>query len=118
MTIRTKRVYDSPARTDGYRVLVDRLWPRGIGKEEAALDEWRKDLAPSDELRKWFGHDLERWSEFEQRYNSELDAKKDAVAEMIARSRKRTITLLYAAKDVEHNNAVVLKAFIETHLKP
>lgn len=116
MNIRTKRVYDSPSRMDGYRVLVDRLWPRGIRKAEAALDEWCKDLAPSGDLRKWFGHDAQRWPAFAQRYSRELNAKGDVVAEMVARSPKSTITLLYAAKDVEHNNAVVLKMFIDTHI--
>lgn len=118
MRIRTKRVYDSPSRMDGYRVLVDHLWPRGISKAQAALDEWCKELAPSDELRKWFGHDAERWPEFVQRYSRELDAKVQTVAEMVARSPKTTITLLHAAKDVEHNNAVVLKMFIETRIAP
>lgn len=101
---------------DGYRVLVDRLWPRGISKDDADLDEWCKNLAPSDKLRKWFGHDPERWPEFVQRYTRELDAKKDLVIEILDRSPKETITLLYAAKDAEHNNAAVLKTFIETNI--
>ncbi len=116
MVIRTKRIYESPSRTDGYRVLVDRLWPRGISKAQAALDEWCKGLAPSDDLRKWFGHDAERWPEFSRRYSRELNTKEHAVAEMVAHSPKSTITLLYAAKDVEHNNAVVLKVFIEMNI--
>ena len=101
---------------DGYRVLVDRLWPRGISKDDADLDESCKNLAPSDKLRKWFGHDAERWPEFAERYTSELDAKQDEVAEMVDRSPKKTITLLYAAKDAEHNNAAVLKTYIETNI--
>lgn len=101
---------------DGYRVLVDRLWPRGISKDDADLDEWCKDLAPSDKLRKWFGHDPEKWTEFVQRYTRELDAKKDLVIEILDRSPRKTITLLYAAKDSEHNNAAVLKTFIETNI--
>jgi len=114
MKIRVKRIYDAPSRADGYRVLVDRLWPRGIRKADAALDEWAKGLAPSDGLRKWFGHDPDRWDEFTRRYTEELEGRRDDVAAMVARSPKETITFLYAAKDAERNNAVVLKRFIET----
>jgi uncharacterized protein YeaO (DUF488 family) len=114
MKIRVNRIYDAPSRADGYRVLVDRLWPRGIRKADAALDEWAKGMAPSDGLRKWFGHDPNRWDAFVRRYMEELESHKDDVAAMVARSPKETITLLYAAKDTERNNAVVLKRFIET----
>lgn len=113
MRIRVKRIYDAPSRADGYRVLVDRLWPRGIRKADAALDEWAKGLAPSDGLRKWFGHDPDRWDAFVRRYMEELEDRRDNVTAMVARSPKETITLLCAAKNTERNNAVVLKQFIE-----
>ena len=113
MRVQTKRIYDAPSRTDGWRVLVDRLWPRGIRKDDAKLDDWAKPVAPSDELRKWFGHDPDKWKEFRRRYRRELDDNADEVAAMLDRCRKKTITLLFAAKDREHNNAVVLKERIE-----
>ncbi|BEH11975.1 MULTISPECIES: DUF488 domain-containing protein [Geobacter] len=107
--VRVKRIYDEPATEDGTRVLVDRLWPRGIAKDKARIDEWLKEIAPSDELRQWFGHDPARWDEFRERYRQELDAK----AELLDGLRKLvaggTVTLLFAAKDEKHNNAVVLK---------
>jgi uncharacterized protein YeaO (DUF488 family) len=109
--LRTKRVYDRPARGDGYRVLVDRLWPRGLSKEEARVDIWLKDIAPSGELRKWFGHDPQRWPEFKRRYFRELDRKAE-LAERIPR-RGKTVTLLFGAKDEEHNNAVALREYLE-----
>jgi len=114
-SIKLKRAYDPPARGDGLRVLVDRLWPRGVKKEALKLDAWAKELAPSTELRKWFGHDPERWAEFQKRYRAEL--KKAGAAEVIrnllAGKRVNTITLLYGAKDREHNEAVVLRALLE-----
>jgi uncharacterized protein YeaO (DUF488 family) len=108
--IKLKRAYEEPARADGHRVLVDRLWPRGVKKDSAALDEWRKELAPSDELRKWFAHDPERFGEFAARYQRELrdPAAKKALAELAARAARGTVTLVYGAHDEEHNNAVVL----------
>lgn len=114
--IRIKRVYETPSRMDGFRVLVDRLWPRGITKTDAALGEWCKDVAPSPELRKWFGHDPDRWPEFAQRYTKELKEKKNQVVAMLDRSSKNTVTLLYAAKDPKCNHAIVLKKFIEMHI--
>jgi uncharacterized protein YeaO (DUF488 family) len=116
MRIRIKRVYDPPAAADGYRVLVDRLWPRGVSKADAALGEWAKELAPGDGLRKWFGHDPEKWPEFRRRYLEELAAVKQEVAALIERSPRKTITLLFGAKDTAHNNAVVLKEFIEANV--
>lgn len=110
--IRIKRVYDGPDPTDGKRVLVDRLWPRGITKEAAQVDQWLKDLAPSNELRTWFNHDLGRWEEFRSRYMAELQDHRDLLNELHVGAAKGTITLLYAAKDQEHNNAVVLKELI------
>lgn len=108
--LRLKRAYEAPAKGDGHRVLVDRLWPRGLRKEEAQIDEWLKELAPSDALRKWFGHDPDRFAEFRERYARELEqpearALLDALAHRAARGR---VTLVYAAHDEEHNNAVVL----------
>ena len=108
-----KRVYEDPADADGCRVLIDRLWPRGLSKEEAHITEWDKTLAPSNELRKWFGHDVHLWSEFQRRYKEELK-KNDAVAAFLEKYKhEKLVTLLYAAKDEEHNNAVVLKDFLE-----
>lgn len=111
--ITIRRVYDEPLGTDGYRVLVDRLWPRGLTKEKASLDEWIRDIAPSAELRKWFDHTADLWSEFKKRYTAELKAN-EAAEKLINELRKqKRITLLYAAKDADHNNAVVLKQFLE-----
>ena len=107
--IKIKRVYEKPAKEDGWRVLVDRLWPRGMTKEAAHLDEWMKDVAPSDALRKWFGHEPEKWTGFQKRYRSELAKKKESVAELKKTAKEHgTLTLLYGAKDEEHNEAVVL----------
>ena len=107
-----KRVYDDPNEADGYRVLVDRLWPRGMKKEDATLDEWNKDVAPSSELRTWFGHKPERFREFVSRYEKELTAN-PAVDEFRRRTKdKKIITLLYGAKDTESNQAVVLQKFL------
>lgn len=111
--IRTKRVYDLPSKEDGRRVLVDRLWPRGVSKADAQIDEWLKDVAPSDALRKWFGHVPARWDGFKSRYFEEL-AKQPAVLEQLrAKERNGVITLVYGAKDIEHNNAVALKEYLE-----
>jgi uncharacterized protein YeaO (DUF488 family) len=108
--IRLKRVYDDASRDDGTRVLVDRLWPRGLSREAAHVDLWLKDLAPSDNLHRWFNHDPERWPEFRKRYRAEL-AESSEDLEKLRRlvAGKRPVTLLFAAKDTEHNNAVVLK---------
>lgn len=107
--IRLKRAYDPAAPEDGKRVLVDRLWPRGVSKEKAALDEWAKALAPSTELRKWFGHDPDRWTEFAERYALELQTQQAAVSELRELAKEHTVTLIYAARDQEHNEAVVLR---------
>ncbi|MGB2590449.1 MAG: DUF488 domain-containing protein [Candidatus Acidiferrum sp.] len=107
--IKIKRVYEKPSREDGWRVLVDRLWPRGMTKEAAHVDVWMKDVGPSDALRKWFGHDPARWNDFQKKYRSELAKKKDLTAELKTMARKHgTLTLLFGAKDEEHNQAVVL----------
>jgi uncharacterized protein YeaO (DUF488 family) len=107
--IRVKRVYDPPARGDGVRVLVDRLWPRGLKKDEARIDHWMKDVAPSAGLRRWFAHDPARWDEFRRRYRAELAAHPDALAELRRLAEGRTVTLLFAARDADHNNAVALR---------
>lgn len=110
--LKTKRIYDEPSPDDGARVLVDRLWPRGVSKEAAALDEWAKELAPTDELREWYDHDPDRWEGFKERYEEELDERRDAIESAIL-DRSGTVTLLYAARDTERNNAVVLKAYAD-----
>lgn len=113
--IRIKRVYEKPSGRDGIRILVDRVWPRGCTKEQARLDAWRKDLAPSTALRAWFGHDPAKWMEFQTRYRNELSlpAQKSAVEDLARLAHAQTITLLYGASDTEHNQAVVLKDCID-----
>lgn len=115
--LRVKRVYDAPARSDGYRVLVDRIWPRGLLKEAAKLDTWVKDVAPSAELRQWFGHEPSRWASFKRRYFRELDGNQEALAQLLEGCSGRTLTLLFAAKDSAHNNAVVLKEYLDARLE-
>lgn len=107
--IKIKRIYEAPSKDDGFRVLVDRLWPRGVSKEKAKINLWLKDIAPSDNLRKWFGHKEERWKEFKKRYLKELEYKKELVEQLKTMDKKGIATLLYAAKDEARNNAVVLK---------
>jgi uncharacterized protein YeaO (DUF488 family) len=109
----TKRAYSTSSPRDGTRILVDRVWPRGITKARARIVEWRKDLAPSTELRQWFGHDPARWSEFRRRYRRELKRSMREIEELARLSRKQTITLVYGAADEEHNQAVVLKGLID-----
>jgi uncharacterized protein YeaO (DUF488 family) len=106
--VRIKRIYEPASVDDGYRVLVDRVWPRGVSKEDAAVDEWARELAPSAELRKWFGHEPERFEEFRRRYVDELRAREGEIKALRTRGRKETVTLLFGARDVERNNAVVL----------
>jgi uncharacterized protein YeaO (DUF488 family) len=108
MSVETKRIYEQAASGDGYRVLIDRLWPRGISKAEAHLDEWARDLAPSDALRRWFGHRPERFPQFRTRYTEELRQHADRVAELRRRARSGTVTIVFAARDAEHSNAAVL----------
>ena len=110
--VRIKRIYDRPARSDGERILVDRLWPRGIKRDDADLDAWLKDVAPSDTLRRWYHHDPEKWSEFKRRYVAEL-RKNPAASELKkAMTASKSVTLLFAAKDDVHNNAAVLRDFL------
>lgn len=110
--IRIKRAYDPPAAADGKRFLVDRLWPRGTKKDKLQLDGWFKDIAPSDTLRKWFNHDPAKWKEFQRRYAAELKESK-AWEPLVEAAREGDVTLVYGAKDSEHNNAVVLRSFLE-----
>lgn len=107
-----KRIYEPPAPDDGQRVLVDRIWPRGISKEDAALTLWLREIAPSDELRKWFGHEPARWAEFRERYAAELDGNGEAVAQLRGLLGKGRVTLLYGAHDEAHNNAVALAGYL------
>ncbi|MFQ5874239.1 MAG: DUF488 domain-containing protein [Dehalococcoidia bacterium] len=119
--IQVKRIYDPPSKDDGERFLVERLWPRGLTREATHLSGWLKDLAPSSALRQWFGHDPQRWAEFRQCYEAELQTpeKLPLLQGLAKRSQNGAVTLVFAAKDVEHNSAVVLKAFVEGHyIKP
>lgn len=113
--IQIKRAYEAPGPRDGIRILVDRLWPRGIKKEAAHIQEWRKDLAPSDALRRWFKHDPEKWSEFRRRYRKELSGanKMDALRQLAGIAKRKRITLVYGAADEQHNQAVVLKELLD-----
>jgi uncharacterized protein YeaO (DUF488 family) len=113
MKVLIKRVYEKPSSTDGQRVLIDRLWPRGLTKEKANVVLWLKDIAPSTELRQWFGHDPAKWSEFKKRYSAELKANKDVVGQLAALVKNGKVTLVYGAKDEEHNDAVVLQEYLE-----
>ena len=107
--IQTKRVYEKPDKADGFRILVDRLWPRGLTKERAQVDLWMKEIAPSDELRKWFGHEAEKWAEFEKRYRAELEKKKELFAEVKRLEKEHgRVTLLFGRKDERRNQAVAL----------
>ena len=115
--LKLKRVYEPAARSDGRRILVDRLWPRGLTKEKAALDEWMKEIAPSTELRRWFAHDPEKWPEFQKRYRQELRAHADLVREIAARASRGRVTLVYGARDELRNEAVVLAAVVSSKLK-
>ena len=115
--LRLKRVYEPPSPSDGKRILVDRLWPRGLSRRKAAIDEWVKDAAPSPALRRWFGHDPERWPEFRRRYRRELRAHDDIVRRIASLARRRRVTLVFGARDEVRNDAVVLAAVVEAHLE-
>lgn len=113
--LKIKRAYEPAETTDGKRILIDRLWPRGVSKSEAHIDEWKKDLAPSTELRKWFGHDPQRWEEFRKKYIQELSsaAKMNLLEDIAKRAKSENITLVYAAKDAEHSNAKILEELLK-----
>jgi uncharacterized protein YeaO (DUF488 family) len=115
--IRVKRVYEAPAASDGPRFLVDHLWPRGLKKEAVKVDDWFKTVSPSDELRRWFGHDPAKWEEFQRRYFAELDEKPEAWQPLLEAARQGGITLVFSAREAEHNNAVALKNYLEKRLK-
>jgi len=112
MKIKTKRIYDDPAKNDGHRILVDRVWPRGVSKEDARLDDWPKEIAPSDELRKWFDHDPDKFEEFAKKYRKELKDHKEELDKIREKAKDKTVTLLYGAKDTENNQAVVLQELL------
>ena len=114
--LKTKRVYEPTKPSDGTRFLVDRLWPRGIKKEELKMKVWLKDVAPSPDLRKWFAHDPAKWGEFQKRYRAELKANPDAWQPILEAAKKGNVTLLYSARDTEHNSAILLKEFLEKQL--
>lgn len=114
--IALKRVYDPAESGDGARFLVERLWPRGVRKQDLKMDDWPKEVAPSTELRKWFGHDPGKWTEFRKRYTAELKQHPDAWQPIVAKARRGRVTLLYSSHDAEHNNAVALKKFLEAKL--
>ncbi len=114
--IHVKRVYEPPEKEDGVRYLVERLWPRGVKKEDLKLDEWLKNVAPSTELRKWFNHDPSKWKDFQRRYRAELDENCDAWQSIIETARKQDVTLLFSSRDTEHNNVVALKAFLDERI--
>jgi uncharacterized protein YeaO (DUF488 family) len=116
LSIQIRRAYDPPQRSDGYRVLVDRVWPRGRSKKDLKLDEWRKEIAPSTRLRQWFGHDPARWRKFQQRYFSELEKKQDSIPDLVKRARQGRITLVYGARDPDHNQAVALRAYLRARV--
>lgn len=116
--IKTKRVYESADSADGTRILVERLWPRGMRKEDLTIDSWVKGVAPSTDLRRWFGHDPAKWEAFRKRYFAELDAHPAAWQPLLEAARKGDVTLLYSARDTEHNNAAALKEYLNTHLAP
>lgn len=112
-SIQLKRIYDDVSEDDGYRLLVDRLWPRGVSKETAQLDIWLKEIAPSPELRKWFDHDPQRFTSFKKRYKTELADKEELTDELLYKAEQQPVTFLYAAKDETHNHAIVLREFLE-----
>lgn len=112
-----KRAYETPAASDGRRILIDRLWPRGLSKKKAAVDEWMKELAPSSELRRWFSHDPAKWQEFRRRYKHELTGHRELVDKLARLASRRRITLVYSARDEKHNDAVVLASVLKARMK-
>jgi uncharacterized protein YeaO (DUF488 family) len=118
MALRLKRAYEPAEPSDGYRVLIDRLWPRGVSKDEARLDEWARELGPSTELRRWFGHEPAKFDEFRRRYLEELAARTEKLEELRRRARREAVTLVYSARDTEHNDAVVLFELLQRDSLP
>jgi uncharacterized protein YeaO (DUF488 family) len=117
MPVATKRIYEPPSDADGYRVLIDGMWPRGVSRERAALDEWARELAPSEHLRQWYGHEPERFQEFSRRYRAELAAQREQLSRLRRRSRSGVVTLVFAARDAEHSNAAVLSDILRRGLR-
>ena len=117
MSVRVKRVYDEPDKNDGYRVLVDRLWPRGMAKRNAHIDEWAKEIAPSTALRKWFKHGSGKWTEFKKKYSAELGQHREEIERVAEKAKKQTVTLLFSARNTEQNNVIALKEYIEAKMK-
>lgn len=117
MEVRVKRAYEGAGRSDGYRVLVDSLWPRGLSRDEVRVDEWARELAPSDALRHWYEHDIDRFDEFRRRYVRELDTRRKLLTELRRRARSGPVTLVFAARDVEHSNAAVLASVLRAGLR-
>jgi uncharacterized protein YeaO (DUF488 family) len=117
INVRRKRIYDPPSPDDGFRVLIDRLWPRGISRERAAIDLWARELAPSDELRRWYGHVPERFDEFDRRYRAELEEQRERLADLRRRARSGQVTILFGARDAEHSNAAVLTDVLRRGLR-
>lgn len=117
MKITLKRIYDKPSDEDGFRILVDRIWPRGVSKQDAHIDKWLKDIAPSTELRKWFAHDPDKWPEFKKRYFNQLKEHAELVNVISQIAQKQPVTLVYAAKDEEYNNAVALIEYFKKHIQ-
>ncbi len=115
--VKVKRVYEHAEASDGVRFLVERLWPRGMKKEELKMEAWLKEVAPSDGLRRWFAHDPVKWKEFQKRYRTELESNPNAWKPILESSKRGDVTLLYSARDIEHNNAIVLKSFLEERIK-
>lgn len=111
--ITTKRIYETPSRDDGYRVLVDRLWPRGMSKEKARVDLWLRDIAPTNELRKWYNHDPQKWDEFKERYFAEIETRKGLLAQLREKLKEGHVTLLFSSKELYINNATALKEYLE-----
>lgn len=111
--IKIKRIYDAPSRDDGYRVLVDRLWPRGMSKEKAGIDLWLKDIAPSNELRKWYSHEPQKWKEFKERYFAEIETRKGLLEPLRKKVKEEHVTLLFSSKELHINNAAALKEYLE-----
>ena len=116
MPIKLKRVYDRIDESDGYRILVERLWPRGVSKADAQINDWLKEIAPSQQLREWYAHDVAKWPDFKQRYFAELSTKTDQLHPIVEHGSKGSVTFVYAAKDIEHNSAVALKEYIENDI--
>ena len=117
MQLQVKRIYEPPAADDGYRILIDGIWPRGISRQRGAIDEWARELAPSAELRRWYGHQPERFDEFRRRYQAELSTQRQRLTELRRRSRSGPVTLVFAARDAEHSNATVLAEVLRRGLR-